>query len=298
MKTAMEKEPMPAATKARVEKTINLDSFHKLNPEAKPKKACSKCGSTKNDMRGNICDKCAFPKTANVIDVSSLEAPVLVKKASANETALDGKYSLDTFADVQKAVEFFEENYKHFSPPDRREFAVKTAARAAELTIPLTPVLERYGSPDYASDVDSHLASRRALAPDHKEVWNALQEKRASIEPSAFAELLQEADEEAGLNWLYDGEVSDPFFATFGGNKVKEANALWSWKSRTGEVVNGSQLKRLARDGKGILMKQFDNALVSAFMADPLTIFDSLPDTHKMLLARLALGEYDGMPTN
>lgn len=260
--------------KDKGEKVNFLDSHHKLNPEAEPKEK-------------------AFSKVSNVVDVTSLEVAPIVKRASAERTALRGKYSLDSFEDVEKAVQYFTENYKLMDPSDRREFAEKTASRAQELTIQTTEILERYGSSEYAPDVDMHLASRRALAPEHNEVWNELAEKRASIDPSVFAELLGEADESVGLNWLYGNELSDNFFATFGGNKKKEANALWTWQSRTGDYVDGEKLSRLARNGKGLLMKQFSGDLVSAFMKDPITIFESLPDVQKVMLARLAASEYD-----
>lgn len=236
-------------------------------------------------------------KVANVIDVSVLSPPILVKKASASRTAL-GHYPLDSYKDVQAAVSFFDENYKSFSPAQRHEYAVKTAARAEELGITVPPVLERYGSTEFASDVDAHLATRRALAPDFKETWDAFQEKIASVDPLEFAELLSDADEEAELNWLYDGQVMDPFFATFGGNKVKEANAAWSWMSPTGDHVTMDQLKKLARNGRPTVEKQFDASIAAAFSKNPMVIFDSLPDTHKTLLARLANQEFDGLQGN
>lgn len=278
MKTASadEEHGLPdCEPKRKKGKKINfLDSHHKLNPGSK-----------------------SAEKVANVIDVSTLEPAVRVKKASAKHLAL-GHYPLDSFGDVEAAVRFFDESYKSFTPAQRHEFAVKTASRAEELGIPVPSILERYGSTELAPDVDAHLANRRSYAPEYSDLWNALQEKTASANPEEFVELLTEADEVAGLNWLYDGDVADPYYATFGGNKLKEANAAWSWMSPTGDYVTMEQLKKLARDGRPMVEKQFDASIASAFSKNPMVIFDSLPETHKTILCRLATSEHDGLINN
>lgn len=277
-------------------KDINLDSFHKLNPEAKPPSKSK--NSTKHHWAKEEKDACGPMKMANAtIDVSGLEAPLKMKKASARHLAL-GRYPLDSFGDVRAAVQFFSENYLEFSPEQRHEFAVKTASRANELGIALTDDLNRYGSTEYAPDVEAHLANRRAISPEYKKTWDDLQEKRASVEPEEFVKLLAAADEESGVCWLYGGEAADPYYATFGGNKVKEASDSWSWMSRTGDYVTGDQLHKLALNGRPLVMKQFDSALASAFAKDPITVFESLPDFHKMVMARLASQEFDGTPNN
>lgn len=307
------------------EKVDYLKDFHKLNPEADPRKGAltddkkftdvTKKNPAKQNKKPVIPDTNSFAvgpgkgdaevnykpvtwnKVANRVDVSDLEPSVKVKKASPIHAAL-GLYPLDNFADVQKAVQYFDENYLEFVPRQRHEYAMKTAARAEELGIQTSEILDRYGSTEYAPDVEAHLANRRAVAPDHKELWDELQEKRASIEPETFAELLAEADEVSGVKWLYGGEAADPYFATFGGNKVKEANVAWNWQSRTGDYVSAGQLKKLALNGRPLVEKQFDRTLAAEFSRNPITIFESLPDLQKTILARLANQEFDGLPNN
>lgn len=276
---------------------INLDSFHKLNPEAKP--PAKKKEKDSNATMGYSSPPVAasMPKMANAIDVSNLEAPLHIVKKAAQHLAL-GQYPLDSYGEVQKAVEFFAENYLQMTPEDRHSFAVKTASRAEDLGIEFGHMLERYGSVEYSVDVEAHLASRRAIAPDFKEVWNELQEKRASIEPDAFVQLLVEADKKASLNWEYGGEVQDAYYATFGGNRKKEASSLWNWHSPEGEIMNSDKLGKLCLNGQGIIKKQFDGDLAKALAKDPITIFESLPTLHKTILTRLANQEFDGLPNN
>lgn len=295
----------PEQSKKKTKKTkktkkngdINLDSFHRLNPEAKPPAKKKEKDSNAAMGYGGPPVAASMPKMANAIDITSLEAPLFIKKASAQHLAL-GRYPLDTFTDVQKAVQFFDENYLQMPPEDRHSFAVKTASRAEDLGIEFGHMLERYGSVEYSLDVEGHLASRRAIAPDFKEVWNDLQEKKASISPDEFVKLLEEADKKASLNWEYGGEVQDAYYCTFGGNRAKEASALWNWHSPTGTIINADQLKRLALNGQGILKKQFDGDLAKALAKDPITIFESLPTTHKTIISNLANQEFDGLPNN
>jgi hypothetical protein len=174
---------------------------------------------------------------------------------------------------------------------------VKTASRAEDLGIEVSDLLARYGSTEYAPDVEAHLANRRSLAPDWKDVYDDLQEKRASIDPEVFAELLSQADEGAGLHAVWGGPVCDPYLSTFGGGITKEAD-IWSWQSRTGEFVSSDQIKNLAINGRPLIHKHFDSDTTNGFCKDPIPVFESLPDTHKIILARLANDMNDGLAAN
>jgi hypothetical protein len=247
---------------------INLDSFHRLNPSAKPKTA--------------------------MVDVTDQEPKPKVKRSSANLTALGGRYPLDSMADVQKAIQYFEENRKEMEPIEVHIFAVKTAARAEELGLPVPEDMSRYGSIEFAPDVDFHMANRLAVcAPEYKEIYTTLREKRAHMEPEEFAELLTQADTVSNLRWHWGGDIADPYYATFG----KTASS-WSWQSRTGDFVSEDDLKWLVRNGRPLIHKHFSSDLVNEFLKDPIAIFESLPDDSKVIIARLAADRFDGLGTN
>lgn len=223
----------------------------------------------------------------------------VVEKKAASRYALGDRYPLDNMADVVKAVDYWQQNYLELEPIQRREYAVKTAARAEELGIGIDYVMAKYAGSDYAADVDAHLATRRAVTTsDNHEMYEALQEKRAHIEPEVFAQLLGEADQVAGLDGYYGGDVQDPYFSTFGDQRQKTKEASWSWESRVGDYVTADQLNKLARNGRPLVHKHFDSDLTNAFCKNPVTIFESLPDDTKAIIARLAADEYDGLKTN
>ena len=297
-------------------KTINLDSFHKLNPEARPPKKGGGAVLT-DDVKHNgvksknpdmlkksvpLKDKNTFsvgqgqgdlevnyksiPKIATIVDVSGKVPVQIFEKKSSKRFAVGNSYPLDSYADVTAAVQYFDDYYTTMSPEDRHSFAVKTASRADELGIETGELLARYGSTEYAPDVDAHLASRKAAAPAFGEVYDAMREKRASVDPETFVELLKKVDEEAGLSWYYGGDVTDPYLATFGG-KEKAANADWSWDGD--ERLTAEHLKGLA--GSEEFNNSFDKNITSEFAKDPVAIFDSMPADTKAIMARMALSE-------
>lgn len=239
---------------------------------------------------GRVQESAAVMKTAfaRTVDVTGLDPVGVEKVASVEHLALD-TYPLDAYGDVVEAVSFFEENWTSLDPAERHEYAVKTASRADELGIPTTDLLDRYGATDYAPDADAHLASRMAIVqePGLLEIYGDLREKRASIEPEVFAELLGEVDELAGLNWSYGGEVADPYFAVFGG-RGKEKAAGWLYNDGMGLVVNENQLKYLAEYGRVMMLQNFSEDIVNAFQKNPVQIFDSLPADTKKIIGRMA----------
>jgi hypothetical protein len=214
--------------------------------------------------------------SAIAVDVSHLEPEAYTVNKTASVTALNGRYSLDSYSDVQDAVRFFEENWPSLDPAERHEFSVKTASRADDLGIQVPELMERYGSTSYGPDVEAHLANRRAVAPQFKAVWDDLQEKRAMIEPEQFAGLLREADELCNLNYEWGGAVMDPFYSTFGGRGHEKL--AWAWQNAEGDSLDEASLRAIPADK---LSANFTPDFAEAFSHDPVTIFESMPDTSK-----------------
>jgi hypothetical protein len=222
--------------------------------------------------------------SSNVVDVSNLEPEAYVQNKTASRTALDGRYSLDSYSDVQNAVRFFSDSWTELEPAERHEFSVKTANRAEELGIEVPEMMLRYGGTEYSPDVEAHLANRRAVNPENKALWDSFSEKRASIDPEQFADLLAQADKAAGLDYEWGGAVFDPYYATFGSRSETEKVA-WAWASADGETLSEEGLRAISAEKLGEI---FDSSVVSAFTSDPTTIFDSMPDEQKKIIANLA----------
>lgn len=280
-----------ASAQAEMRKIFNRGKFGPAMLQSAKKlstqEAGQKAGRALAEAKGQIADgkrlKGLFQKHSSVVDVSALEPELHMQNKTASRTALGDRFSLDSFSDVEDAITYFEEGWTAMGPAQRHEFSVKTAARAEELGIQVPELMARYGSTEYAPDLDAHLANRRAVAPQFEEVWNDLQEKRAMIEPESFASLLQEADELVGLNFEWGGSVMDPYFATFGGSGDTEKLA-WAWEGADGEKIDEDGLKAIPHDK---LAETFSPDFVEAFAHDPVTIFSSMPDQHKVLISRM-----------
>ena len=226
-------------------------------------------------------------KTAAPVDVTGLEPDTQVVKMASSRMVL-GRYPLDSYADVRSAVDYFKESWTNFDPVERHIYSVKTAARAEEIGIEVPEIMQRYGSLEYAPDVEAHLSNRKAVCHEQfHELYNDLKEKRASMEPEEFADVLSQVDAVAGINWYWGGEIADPWYATFGGRSEKEKTAF-AWEG-DGVTVDTEALQSLAGN-KELMLGNFEKDLVSAFAQDPVTIFESLPDTTKQIIANLATG--------
>ena len=231
----------------------------------------------------------AFPKLGQAIDVTGKSPVTKTITKIAQFTALGGKYPLDSYGQVQKAVAYFDENYAAFLPEERHEFAVKTASRAEELGIPVSERVERYGSVDYSPDILGHLAARREAAADEfKDIYLELQEKIASVPPEEFAKMLDKVDRFTGVDNHWDSFLSDPYYATFGGMSEKKAESSYSWTGHLGDHVSGEALKSLALNGKKFMCQHFSEDVISGFQKDPIGVFQSMPDPQKVIFSHLA----------
>lgn len=230
-----------------------------------------------------------------IVNVTGKNPKMKIEKKASSRYALGDRYPLDSYTDVNNAVQYFSDYWKEMDPDDRHEYCVKTASRADELGIAVPYIMQRYGSETYAPDLEAYMASRiEKCASEYKRAYKELFEKRASVLPDSFAQMLAHVDSVAGMDRFYGSHIMDPWFSTFGGMTEKVAEESWRWKSDTGDIVTGEQLKWLAREGKGLVCKQFDKDLVEAFLKDPIQIFDSLPLTQKKILCNMANTQFDG----
>jgi hypothetical protein len=233
------------------------------------------------------------------VDVTSWNPADVVEeeRTAPVQTLLGDKYPVDSYDQVKTASVYFEENWRQLHPRDRHTYCVKLASRMTELGMSVPEDVSRYGSETYAADVDTHVASRRSLVlEDFHPALDTLLEKRAHVTPGTFAEALSEFDTVSGVKWLWDAQVMDPWASTFGPSMEKLAKENWTYDN-LGVRVHESDLEHLAMNGKHILAKQFGKSFPEEFAKKPRTVFESLPDPNKLILARLAMARHDGTAT-
>jgi hypothetical protein len=213
------------------------------------------------------------------------------------QTLLDGKYPVDSYDQVKQAAFYFEENKNSFHPQQRHDYCVKLAHRMSELGMTVPEDVQRYGSTDYAADVDSYLEHRRGLVDEHfHNALDVLLEKRASVRPDTFVEAVAEFDKMASLNWFWGAQVADPWYTVFGPSLEKVAALEWCWDEQ-GVRIRENDLENLAHNGYHLLKKSFRQDLVDAFCKSPKSTFESLPRPEKLLIGRMAMDRNSGTAT-
>lgn len=227
------------------------------------------------------------------VDVTDKEATIEVRRKVAFHYALgegeNGRYPLDSYAEVKTASAYFDEHGKKFSPAARHDYCVNLVKRASELGISVSPEAQKYGSEEFAPAEEIKVAyeTRRNLIEEGSlhDMLTALFEKRAEIGPEIFCATLEEFDKLAGINRLYEyGELPDPYYSTFG--KVAEATVFSEVIGN--ELVTDESLRALARNGGLRLKAAFNDEFAEEFRKDPVGIFKSMPRDQKVVIMRMA----------
>lgn len=234
----------------------------------------------------------AFSMGAVVATSGQEPTPEFWKEAVDKEHLALGRYPVDTYANVKTAHVFFAENFKTLHPRDRRAFAVKLAQRSKDLGVAVDPDVIKYAGTGFAPDAELFIRQRAEFLPaDRRPALDEFVEavKTAAVPPEAVAAALCAFDETTGVAHVWDHHVADPYWSVMG--HVKEAE--WSWDEGA-EHVTESDFKALAINNRSRVVAAFGEDFANQFAKDPVAVFKSLPDTTKVLLARM--GADSGTP--
>lgn len=233
-------------------------------------------------------------KHANVVDITSKRPTPKFKVASSTNpedyaVILNGRgyYPLHTWDMVKTAEAYYQEEHKRMQPEVRRQYAVKLASKATSMGYPLDADILEAGSRAWASKghlkaaVDMRKIACQPGGEDRK-FLDELFEKRASLEPTTYAEVLRRFDVQRGFDKGWDHVILDPWTSTFGLNKT--ADVVWE---EGADRVTSEDLQRLAVNHVS-LDNQFTPEMRKEFVKDPVGIFESLPLPMKKVVARLA----------
>ena len=246
------------------------------------------------------------------VDVSNAESTRMLKEKKATLFALpqEGKYPLDSYAQVKKAGEYFDVYVNHMEPAVRREYAANLVKRAADLSLPMSDIARKYGSDDFAPEHEikaafdarrteiQHDTDNLALLGDVEKVARFRMWKEASAEtPRSFTaaevvSILAEFDKRAGLDHHYGRTIPDPYYSIYGFEK--DASADFS-EVIGNETVTAADLTRVARIGAASIKVTFGSDFQEEFLKDPIGIFKSLPLDQKKMMMRIANSSQPGV---
>jgi hypothetical protein len=247
------------------------------------------------------------------VDVSNQVPPKLLieKKASRFALPQEGRYPLDSYAQVKEASTYFDTYARHMAPSSRREYAVNLVKRASELDVRVSDFAQKYGAGTFAPEEEIKAAfdARRIEIVHNEEALSLLGEvekvarirmwKEASATSSRefsadeVVDLLAEFDKAAGLDHHYDRTIPDPYYSIFGFTKEAKDGAFSEVIGN--ETVTEADLKRLARIGALSVKTTFGMEFQEEFLKDPVGIFKSMPLDQKKMIMRMANSTQPGV---
>jgi hypothetical protein len=269
----------------------------KLNPAGTIRKVAESVETVgaleKNDgVGGEQIDK--LPQAAPIrvhVDTTGKDAPAAApatKEAHTYALPAFSRYPLDSYAQVKQADAYFQEWGDRFAPVLRREYCSNLVKRASALGIEVCPKAAKYGSVDYASqgELDAALLMRNGVLKEasHKEALVMLGGFRETMQPEDFAVALSEFDKVAGIDHLYDRDVYDPWFTTFGSKTASDDGAILVGN----DYISQQDLKNFAKTNSCKLKDTFGEDFAEEFRKDPVAITKSLPVDQKKIVIRLA----------
>jgi hypothetical protein len=246
-------------------------------------------GNAKGDPRTN--------KVSHVGDISAAARIPVYGAPDAVQYALWDQFPLRDADQVKTAAAWLEDNVHDLDVHDRRAMAQNILIRGDELDVKVAnAAIAQYSGDEYGDHIGNELFARYTAFdgnPAAQTAYSTLYEKRASFPPAVMVSLLHAADDAHGVDLVWNREVNgfrDPYRAVY---EKSAAEDQFSWASGT-DYTSGMLLQRLAAEYPG-LDSVFDEDLVKSFKKDPVGIFKSLPDPQKVVLARLASQQHNGM---
>ena len=244
-------------------------------------------GSSEEDFKNAVLGAADGKKTAS-FELGELfnDRPGRVKRSEDVFSLLSGRYPVSTYSGVEKAATYFQEHGHMMPPAERREFCanLKVAARAmcAEHVLDNDKVAAYTG---FGGGPFLNMAIEQRKLHTPQELHSHLDYlKTASLTAADKAEVLAEIDKAAGLDVYWGGVVPDPWASVFHMDKTAE----FRWESPDGELIDDQKINELCTNHLTSLKSQFDHEFVREFQKDPITVFKSLPEPTKVLIARLA----------
>lgn len=262
------------------------------NPARTIPKVAEQLSTNEEGVSGEQIEK--LPQAAPIkvhVDVTGKDAPApdtLPKEAHIYALPSFSRYPLDSYAQVKTAAQYFDQNGELFAVPLRREYCQNLVKRANDLGISLTDRIKKYGSDHYAYDaqVKAAMDMRRGviLNQEHRLGLDYLETNRSAMQPEDFAVALGEFDKVAGIDHLYDRDIYDPFYTTFGAKTAEDDGAILVGN----DYISQGELKAFARTDACKLESFFGKDFVDDFRKDPVAITKSLPVDQKKIVLRLA----------
>lgn len=229
------------------------------------------------------------PSMSKDVALADKEESGSVKTASEYLFPERQRYPVDTTEQVKTAESYFQKHAVEMPPKRRKMFSKRLVKRANELGVEIEdPSIQKYASDNKAEDADIKLAfEARKEYVDNEKVASKLDElydAREQLPAPVLSEALTEFDKRAGIDGHWNSKFPDPY-------KSVQGNIDGSLEKSAAETVTyqGIQITPDAIQSidDSTLKQHFDEEQVRELKNNPVTVFESLPSTHKEIVAGL-----------
>lgn len=251
-------------------------------------------------------------KTSSVVDTTGQHAPdINVPEPRPAEERLyalvkEGEclYPIDTLDRVYRAVDYFDRYEHRFNPMDRREYCTKVAARMDELGQELPQRMRDYAAQKRDSETIALAIYKRAEAiPSSHELQAALyglSKEAVAIEGEMLVALFEEFDKQAGLeeSWDMQHGVPNPVLSVYREKTAQDERGEVLWEEGNDRMTRRDLISfTCSTRGAELLKQTFSRDLADSLLnpKNQESVFNSLPDPHKIMIARLVADNSDGV---
>jgi hypothetical protein len=227
---------------------------------------------------------------SNWVNIAEVK-PTHVKTAATDiKYALGNKYPIHTAPMVKKALTYFTDHWKRFSPLNAFEYAINVKTAADKLGVDYKGTrIEKYAHilPEKLNPLfKAAVAARKGyVAEENRPAFDELVKQANKLGPVKTAKVLESLDRELGLNREWNKSIEDPIFTVFATEIIKTAK-------HSGIEINLESLRKLPN---GLV----DDATMNDLKSDEgIDVYESLPSPVKTKLAKAMMKTSEKMETD
>lgn len=200
------------------------------------------------------------------------------------------RYPVDNEEQVKTAESYFNRHAQEMTPKRRKMFSNRLVKRAGELRVEIeNEAIQKYASSQRTSDANIKLAfeARKEHLNDQnaKEGLDELYDTRDQLPPDVMAEALREFDKKAGIDNLWNSKFPDPYQSVQAGvEEAMDKTAASESITYQGTSFTADDLQAVSDDK---LSEYFGEEQIEELKSNPVTVFESLPKTHKEIIVGL-----------
>lgn len=199
------------------------------------------------------------------------------------------RYPVDNEEQVKTAENYFKQHAQSMAPKRRKMYSKRLVKRAEELGVDIEDeAVLTYASGQKTANANIKLAfearKEHINSKEAEEGLDDLYDTHQQLPADVMAEALREFDKKAGIDDLWGVRFPDPY-------KSVQANSSETLEKSAGESVVYQGTSMSSDDIQNIsddeLTEYFSDEQISELKSNPVTVFESLPKTHKEIIVGL-----------